>query len=48
MKVIGVCEDVSEEDDVRRIFNEIEKELSPIDILVNNATVSPNSYVKNT
>ena len=46
VEAIGVCGDVSEEDDVERIFNEIEKNLSPVDILVNNAAVSPTSYVK--
>jgi NAD(P)-dependent dehydrogenase (short-subunit alcohol dehydrogenase family) len=48
VKAIGVCGDVSEEDDVKRIFNEIEKNLSPVDILVNNAAISPTSYVKDT
>lgn len=48
VKAIGVCGDVSEEDDVIRIFNETEKDLSPVDILVNNAAVSPSSYVKDT
>ena len=48
VKAIGVCGDISEEEDVIRIFNEIEKDLSPVDILVNNASVSPTSYVKDT
>jgi len=48
VKAIGVCGDVSEEDDVIRIFDETEKDLSPVDILVNNAAVSPSSYVKDT
>ena len=48
VKAIGVCGDISEEDDVIRIFNETEKDLSPVDILVNNAAISPTSYVKDT
>jgi 3-oxoacyl-[acyl-carrier protein] reductase len=48
VKAIGVCGDVSEEDDVIRIFDETEKDLSPVDILVNNAAISPSSYVKDT
>jgi 3-oxoacyl-[acyl-carrier protein] reductase len=48
VKAIGVCGDVSEEDDVVRIFNEAEKYLSPVNILVNNAAISPSSYVKDT
>ena len=48
VEAIGVLGDVSEEDDVERIFNEIEKNLSPVDILVNNAAISPTSYVKDT
>jgi 3-oxoacyl-[acyl-carrier protein] reductase len=48
VEAIGVTGDVSEEDDVKRIFNEIEKNLSPVDILVNNAAISPTSYVKDT
>ena len=47
-RAIGVCGDISEEDDVIRIFNEIEKDLSPVDILVNNAAISPTSLVKDT
>lgn len=48
VKAIGVCGDVSEEDDVIRMFDETEKDLSPVDILVNNAAISPSSYVKDT
>ena len=48
VEAIGVRGDVSEEDDVERIFNEIEGKLSPVDILINNAAVSPSSYVKDT
>ena len=48
VKAIGILGDISEEDDVERIFNEIEKNLSPVDILVNNAAISPTSYVKDT
>ena len=48
VEAIGVPGDVSEEDDVERIFNETEKRLSPVDILVNNAAISPTSYVKDT
>jgi len=48
VKAIGVCGDVSEEDDVIRIFDETEKDLSPVDILVNYSAISPTSYVKDT
>ena len=48
VEAVGVCGDISEEDDVIRIFNETEKDLSPVDILVNNAAISPTSYVKDT
>jgi 3-oxoacyl-[acyl-carrier protein] reductase len=48
VEAIGILGDISEEDDVGRIFNEIEKNLSPVDILVNNAAISPTSYVKDT
>ena len=48
VEAIGILGDISEEDDVERIFNEIEKNLSPVDILVNNAAISPTSYVKDT
>jgi 3-oxoacyl-[acyl-carrier protein] reductase len=48
VEAIGIFGDISEEDDVKRIFNEIEKNLSPVDILVNNAAISPTSYVKDT
>ena len=48
VEAVGVCGDISEEDDVMRIFNETEKDLSPVDILVNNAAISPTSYVKDT
>jgi len=48
VEAIGILGDISEEDDVERVFNEIEKNLSPVDILVNNAAISPTSYVKDT
>lgn len=48
VEVIGVRGDVSGEEDIKRIFDEIEENISPVDILVNNAAVAPSSYIKDT
>ena len=45
---ISVYGSVNSETDVEKIFNKIEKELSGIDILINNAAISPTSFVKDT
>lgn len=48
VEAIGVRGDISEEGQVKKIFDEIEDNFSTVDILVNNAAVSPTSYVKDT
>jgi 3-oxoacyl-[acyl-carrier protein] reductase len=44
----AVLGDVSRKTDVQGMFDEAEKKLAPVDILVNNAAVSPSSLVKDT
>jgi len=38
---LAVCGDVADEDDVARMFDEIEQQLGPVDALVNNAAYCP-------
>ena len=43
-KAIAIAADVSQEDDVIRMFKTVDSELGPITALVNNAGVVPNRY----
>ena len=45
-KAVAVPGDVGHEDNVRDIFNLVEKRLSPVEILVNNAAICPTRMVK--
>lgn len=48
VKAIKVPGDISEEDDVKRMLDEVEKKLGPVEILINNAGIAPTSFVKDT
>jgi len=48
VEAIAVQGSVSERDQVTAIFDAIEKRLAPVDLLINNAGISPTSYVKDT
>lgn len=48
VEAIKVLGDISEEDDVKRMLDEIEKKLGPVEILINNAGIAPTSFVKDT
>ncbi len=39
---------VTNHSDIRSMFDRAEKELGPVDILINNAAVCPSSFVKDT
>ncbi|NQT38280.1 MAG: SDR family oxidoreductase [Planctomycetes bacterium] len=45
-RAIGSLADVAVEDDVRKMFDQIEAELGPVDVLINNAAVCPTCQVK--
>jgi 3-oxoacyl-[acyl-carrier protein] reductase len=46
VKAIAIGADVAREDDIRRMFDEVERELGPLDVLVNNAGIWPMAFVK--
>jgi 3-oxoacyl-[acyl-carrier protein] reductase len=48
VRAIGILGDISREDVVKRIFDEVKDTLSTVDILINNAAISIGSYVKDT
>ena len=45
-EAIAVRGDVSKFEEVRRMFEETEREIGPLDVLINNAGVWPQAYVK--
>jgi len=45
-RAVAVAGDVADEADVRRVFDEAEAALGPLDVLVNSAGVWPTAYVK--
>ncbi len=44
-KAVAVRGDVSQQNDVREIFDQIERDLGPVDVLINNASIWPTALV---
>ncbi len=44
-QLLSVCADVSRPDDVKRLFDEVQRKWGAIDILVNNAAIYRNSHI---